>query len=577
VKKLTAMGLFSVDLKTRIALMILVVALLTIVAASVPLLFALAKEDYQFITLEAVKKVFLFGTLSLAVTIPFASWLVKRELVNPLQEIQITARKVADGNLEVWKTNSALPEISELSGSIQNIAAHLKTVLKNMLSTNKTLSMMAEAISTNSGKMTRGTKQEAAAMDTAYSSLEEMNRAIEEVTKNIDSLTARSEETSSSILEINASTEEVANSSNLLSQSVEETSSSIFEMTASIKQIAESVEALSESSEGLVSTIAEIDMSIREVASHAKESVRIAEEVTVNSAQHGMTSVEDTIYGMGQIQDAVDQSAAIVSKLYDRSEDIGRILTVINEVSEQTELLSLNASILAAQAGENGKGFAVVANEIKALAERTATSTKEITRIIKAVQRESKEAVESIQRGKIKAEQGKEISQKSGEALKEILDSTKTASEMARKIELSTVEQSKGVSLVRKGMDSIKTMIDQIHEAISNQKSGSERIQSATEMISDLSRQLKTAMAEQSHGGRQIDQAMEKILRGAQEIQKAVNEQKNGSRMIMKSIDNIRRSTQDKVGISSELNSSIRSLQEEQQHLKEIAANFTTG
>jgi methyl-accepting chemotaxis protein len=291
----------------------------------------------------------------------------------------------------------------------------------------------------------------------------------------------------------------------------------------------------------------------------------------------GMMSVVDTIDGMDQIQEAVEKSAGIVMNLHQRSEEIGRILTVIHEVSEQTELLSLNASILAAQAGENGKGFAVVANEIKALAERTASSTKEITRIIKAVQNEAKEAVESIQIGKEKAEHGKTLSLEAGEALGKILESSRKSAGMAREIERTTVEQSKGITSVRTAVDHINTMIEQFHQAINSQKAGSENVQVATEQISDLTRQVKYAMAEQAKGGRQIGDAVENVLHQVQQIEKAVKGQKGGSELIVKAIDNIRRSTQERVGVSSELDSSIRSLQDQHNVLKEVVSQFKTN
>jgi len=567
----------SKSLTSRIVLLLGTIAFLTLIFASLPLFHVLSKDQGEMIGIEVVERVFLFGFLSLCIMIPFASWLIQKKILSPLKDMLMAARKVADGNLDIWETTSSLTDIQELSGAIQNIATHLKTVLKNIVSATKTLSIMAESISTNSRKITRGAKNEADSLDSACSSVEELTRSIQGIGQSVESLASSAEETSSSILEMTASIDQVANSTGLLSESVERTSSSIFEMTASIKQIAEGVERLSASSEDLVSTIAEIDTSIHEVASHAKESVEIAGNVATDAAEMGMMSVVDTMDGMDQIQEAVEKSAGIVMSLYQRSEEIGRILTVINEVADQTELLSLNASILAAQAGENGKGFAVVANEIKALAERTASSTKEITGIIKAVQKEAKEAVESIQAGKEKAEQGKSLSMEAGTALNKILGSSRKAASMAKEIERTTVEQSKGIVSVRSAVDHMNTMIEQIHQAINNQKTGSENVQSATEQINDLTRQVKYAMAEQAKGGRQIGGAVENVLHQVQQMEIAVKEQKNGSELIVKAVDNIRKSTQEKVGISSELDTSIRSLLDEQTLLKELVSRFKTG
>lgn len=287
-----------------------------------------------------------------------------------------------------------------------------------------------------------------------------------------------------------------------------------------------------------------------------------------------MMSVADTISGMDAIQDAVVKSEKIVKKLHERSEDIGRMLTVIREVSEQTELLSLNASILAAQAGENGKGFSVVASEIKGLADRTSESTKEIARVIKAVQRDATEAVEAIEEGKTKAERGKGLSMDAGEALKKILRSAGQSAEMAQKIEQSTREQSKGISMVRETVDYINGMVDQFRSAMQNQRTGSARIQNASEKISALTMQLKKAIAEQAASGTQASETLDFVIRGMRDIQEAAKTQENDSEQIVKAIDHIRRTTQDRVGISSELDASIRSMLDEQHQLQEMAAHY---
>ena len=135
-----------------------------------------------------------------------------------------------------------------------------------------------------------------------------------------------------------------------------------------------------------------------------------------------------TAGGMTAIRETVTRGADVINRLGARSEEIGKILTVITEVTDQTSLLALNAAILAAQAGEYGKGFAVVADEIKELAERTANSTKEIEDVVEAVRREAADAVRAMEEGVKKTEGGVRLSLAAGRALETIVAVIATSS-----------------------------------------------------------------------------------------------------------------------------------------------------
>ncbi len=567
----------SQNLNGKLLRLLAVVASITLVATTLPLVLALSRDGTAPDLFHLLTQSVVYGVVALALTIPAAGWFVGKKILRPLRDISMATTKVSDGNLEIWETHTELSELQTLSATVQKIATHLKALIRNIAGATKTVSEMAETISRNSRKMSRSTGQEAEAMESAYASLDALRRSIEVITRDAQSLVEAAERSAGSLGRLRNLDNDVERNTDALAESVEETASSIAEMTATIREISEGVAGLSESSEELVSTIAEMDASVREVAKHAGESVRIAEKVAVDASELGMMSVADTISGMDSIQAAVAKSEQIVKKLHERSEDIGRMLTVIREVSEQTELLSLNASILAAQAGENGKGFSVVASEIKALADRTSESTKEIARVIKAVQRDATEAVETIEEGKAKAERGKGLSLDAGEALKEIIRSAGHSAEMAQKIELSTREQSKGISMVRETVDFINTMVDQFRTAMQNQRTGSARIQNASEKISALTMQLKKAIAEQAASGTQASETLDFVIRGMRDIQEAAKTQENDSEQIVKAIDQIRRTTQDRVGISSEVDASIRSMLEEQNQLQEAAAHYRSS
>ena len=245
-------------------------------------------------------------------------------------------------------------------------------------------------------------------------------------------------------------------------RAVEETASSINEMLASIKQVSENTEALSASAEQTSSSITEMSVSVKEVEQRAVESARLAEKVSAEASERGMAAAAEASKGMDHIKEAVEATADVVNRLGKRSQEIGQILKVIDEVTDQTSLLALNAAILAAQAGEHGKGFAVVAEEIKDLAERTAASTQEIVSLIASVQEETAQSVQAMARGLKAVEAGASLVNVTSEVLEQVADSSRQASGMARAIEKTTAEQARGLAQITEASISIANQIEQI-------------------------------------------------------------------------------------------------------------------
>jgi methyl-accepting chemotaxis protein len=126
-----------------------------------------------------------------------------------------------------------------------------------------------------------------------------------------------------------------------------------------------------------------IDNSTRRIGESVNETMVLAEEVA-RSADSGSQIVADTAQSMLKIKEAIDAATETITRLGKRSEQIGEVTHVINEIADRTHLLALNAAILAAQAGSQGRGFRIVADEIKELSERTSASTREIEDMIKA-------------------------------------------------------------------------------------------------------------------------------------------------------------------------------------------------
>ena len=205
------------------------------------------------------------------------------------------------------------------------------------------------------------------------------------------------------------------------------------EMSASIEQAALQINSVAVASEEMSTTSSEI---AQNCISAAKSS-----ESANKAAVTGESIINETVTAMNRINGIVKNSAGIIKSLGDRSDQIGEVLNLINDIADQTNLLALNAAIEAARAGEHGRGFAVVADEVRKLAEKTMEATKQIGNTIKAMQAETKQAVVSMDEGVKEVEIGAQEAKKSGEALHDILERINTVSGEIGQIAVASEEQ----------------------------------------------------------------------------------------------------------------------------------------
>jgi phosphate/phosphite/phosphonate ABC transporter binding protein len=433
----------------------------------------------------------------------------------------------------------------------------------------------ADVVEKDSDKVVEGTQDEAESIANISSSVEQLNSAVIEVSDSTESLATSVEESAASIEEMASSISSVTKIAHELTGGIDETSTSIGEMSASIREIAKNAEELASVSEDAQSAIAEIISSIKEVEQHARQSAELSDKVTEDASTLGVASVEKTIQGMQNIKATVEKTAENVHKLGGRSEEIGKILTVINEITDQTTLLALNAAILAAQAGEHGKGFSVVAGEIKDLAERTALSTQEISELIQSVRQEVNEAVEAMSEGLKSVNEGIGLTREAGDALKMILSSSKKSSEMTSSIKRSTAEQVNAAESVSEAMERVKNMVEQIAGSTAEQSKGISLIMQASDRMRDGAHQVDVATEQQAAGSRQISQAVEVISERTQEISRAIYEQKVGAKQIWSAIEKIKNLPKENRDHAFRINNMIQELTKDSELVGTEMQRFT--
>ncbi|MCM0081278.1 methyl-accepting chemotaxis protein [Geomonas sp. Red32] len=474
---------------------------------------------------------------------------LKEHIVTVTSTWDLTRRLTVDTNDEMGEMaaefNAMTDKLAEMVRQVNTSSKELARVTGNLKDVSTTVLLAAE--------------QQSISVAEASSAMTQINGSIKGVAQGVESLATSASETSSSVLEMAASVEEVALSTATVANSLNEVGSAITEMAASIRQVGEHADILMESATVNTTSIVEMDSSIKEVEKHAIDTVAISEAMR-HDAEIGKQAVESTIAGMLAIKKSSRITSEAIANLSKRAGDIRVILSVIDEVAARTNLLALNAAIIAAQAGEHGKGFAVVAGEIKQLADNTTSSTKEISKVINAVLEETERAVAAINHAEAKIAEGEALGRKSGEALEKIVNSAEIATSQVNSIARATTEQSNGSKMIREATEQVSDMVKQIAASTREQTGGSSMVLTSVEKIRSLTDQVKSSTREQSDTGGFIARSTENITDMIRRIKMACDEQTKGSDQIVPAVRNIEAATSSNLGAVKVLGETIDAL-----------------
>jgi methyl-accepting chemotaxis protein len=291
-----------------------------------------------------------------------------------------------------------------------------------------------------------------------------------------DSINKLGESISAILQEVVDATQATSSAASQISSSSEELASGAQELSSQVHEIASAIEQMT-------STIIQTSKSTNRTAENSKHSVEVA--------QRGGEVILQTVDGITKIAEVVSKASDIIQELGKNSQQIGDIVQVIDEIADQTNLLALNAAIEAARAGEQGRGFAVVADEVRKLAERTTKATKEIAQMIRKIQTDTKNAVESVNQGAIVVEEGKKLASKAGQSLKEIISSANEVVDLANQVASASEEQSSTAEQISKNIESISHVTNESASGIQQIARSADDLNRLTEKLSNLVSQFK--------------------------------------------------------------------------------------
>lgn len=465
---------------------------------------------------------------------------IRKVVTYPITDLVDTTKHLAMGDLTSTASVDTNDEIGDLSRQTNEVVRNLHTMIEDIRRTSDEAVNISGHVRDMSRHVLDGSNRQGSSLDLIGENMGEINTSISGIARYTEALTESVEKGSGSLLELGASITEVVDNMESLFSSVDETALSTRDMSFSIREISENIENLSSAVMQVSSSMAQINARIRDVETNAAEASRFADEV-IKDARAGMETVESTINGIDRIKGITRESTLIINSLSDRIKEIGKILDVIRDVAEETNLLALNAAIIAAQSGDYGKSFSVVANEIKELAERTSTSAKEVTEIIDAVEIESNRAVKSMEKGYESVEEGVRLSMEAGEGLKKIVESAQRSTTRVREIARASGDQARQSRMVVEATEKVAEMTRRIVNATQEQARGSELITKATERMAEIAYRVKGSTRAQVEANKQITTTIEDVNKMVIYINNVVREQSRNTVKVLEAIDAVRK------------------------------------
>jgi methyl-accepting chemotaxis protein len=331
----------------------------------------------------------------------------------------------------------------------------------------------------------------------------------------------------------------IASASEGVMASVDETSTAANEISGAIEQVTKNLNLLADIVHNSASAMEQFNRTINNVEQNAAISHEVSSQVKLR-ADESIAVVTETIDSLAEIQTSVELSYAAITQLVENSTRIETIVSVINDITKRTNLLALNAAIIAAQAGEYGKSFGVVADEIRNLSLQTGHSTGEITTIIKEILSESRTAGNNITASKHLVQRGVELGHSTGEALKLIFDRSVCSMEMTQQIKQATQEQVISVQIVASSMEEISSMTARIFSASADQAKATSSIARAVEAIKDMTHEMADSTSRQAEDGHRIRQTVESVSDMVREMFDNMVQRRHQSKEVVKDLESMK-------------------------------------
>lgn len=411
---------------------------------------------------------------------------IARSISNPVFEMAAVARRLAKGELDSDIEVRSKDEVGALANAFRDMVFYMKG-----------MATTAEAIS--EGDLTRDiiVKSEKDVLGNAF------RKMVDGLSSIVEQVRGGAEQIGSAATEVGATSEQSSKNGEMAATAVEEITSTMHEMSSNIQNVARTIQSQAAFVTENSASIEELIASIERVAENSRKLVALASQSN-DAVIAGKMAVDLSSGGVKNITNIMGDSADTIRLLGNRTEEIGKIIDVIDDIAEQTNLLALNAAIEAARAGEHGMGFAVVADEVRNLAERSAKSTAEISELIRGIQKDTGSAVQKVEKNADAVKDALKLSNEVVESLRRIELSVAEVARYSQEIGAATSEQAAGCGEISKAVSKLNDITQEISSSADEQASGTEQVVKGIEKLREMTAQNASSAAQLASSAEQM-------------------------------------------------------------------------
>ena len=530
--------------------------------------------------LEARRAAFLRPLLQLSAMLYLAVallvWLTVRTVSVPLDYLGRAADRIASGDLTASPASLARDEMGQLASDFRRMSRGLTGLVGEVQEATQGVSRAVHELREIGERVRRGALDQHAGMVAAGAAGQSMEGSIGLVAKGMDGLSEYVSSTATAVEEMARALEEVRRQGAELDKAMASAMGEADGLAGAGRKAQAALQALDAAAGGTARSMSALNASISglELAAVAGQ-LNAAQAAEL--AEHASEVVKETVKGIENARTAVGDAQRRVTNLDHRAGDIDQIVDFIADVAGRTNLLSLNASIIAAQAGEHGKPFAVVAEQIRELAAQIAGSTKSIGDIIRAVRDEIQGTAALIGRGDALAAAGLKLGQRSMEALEQILTATAQGHQNASSIQTAVQEHVRSGREVTQLVGSVAEGTGAVRQAIELVGGSVAALEALQRTVGNMADRVNRALAEQSGLGKQQLQSLARIDAMIAEITRAVADHGEATRRMHASLTDLGRAAEQHEAAVGELSAVAERMAGHARALSERVGRFRVG